>query len=83
MGNAKVFQLGRKFAGKESDQSASSAGKAPVLAEYRFEDIWPSTVSNIDLSYDSSDTIEEFTVDFQVQYWYPVKSTETSDRYQR
>jgi hypothetical protein len=24
-----------------------------------------------DLSYDSTDTIEEFTVDFQVQYYYP------------
>ena len=28
-------------------------------------------VSGIDLSYDTGDTIEEFTVDFQVQYWYP------------
>ena len=39
--------------------------------KYKFEDIWPTTVSNIDLSYDSSDAIEEFTVDFQVQYWFP------------
>tara|TARA_Y100001963_G_scaffold36779_1_gene51381 strand:- start:66 stop:704 length:639 start_codon:yes stop_codon:yes gene_type:complete len=72
MGNAKVFQLGRKFSKTESNQSNSASGDAPVVAEYRFVDIWPSTVSNIDLSYDSSDTIEEFTVDFQVQYWYPV-----------
>jgi hypothetical protein len=26
-------------------------------------------VSAIDLSYDSTDTIEEFTVDLQVQWW--------------
>ena len=76
MGNAKVFQLGRALSGVET--ANTQAGKSPVLAEYRFVDIWPSTVSNIDLSYDSSDTIEEFTVDFQVQYWYPVNQTAKS-----
>jgi hypothetical protein len=40
-----------------------------VAAKYKFYDIFPTSVSAIDLSYDSSDTIEEFTVDFQVQYW--------------
>ena len=72
MGNAKVFQLGRALSPRETANTQSE--KSPVLAEYRFVDIWPSTVSNIDLSYDSSDTIEEFTVDFQVQYWYPEKA---------
>ena len=38
-----------------------------VLKEYEFVDIFPTTISAIDLSYDSSDTIEEFTVDFNVQ----------------
>ena len=38
-----------------------------VLAEYQFVDIFPTNVSQIDLSYDSTDTIEEFTVEFQVQ----------------
>jgi tetrahydromethanopterin S-methyltransferase subunit B len=37
--------------------------------KYKFYDIFPTNVSAIDLSYDSSDTIEEFTVEFQVQYW--------------
>ena len=76
MGNAKVFQLGRALSTRETANTQSE--KSPVLAEYRFVDIWPSTVSNIDLSYDSSDTIEEFTVDFQVQYWYPVNQTARS-----
>ena len=78
MGNAKVFQLGRALSTRETANTQSE--KSPVLAEYRFVDIWPSTVSNIDLSYDSSDTIEEFTVDFQVQYWYPVNQRERSAR---
>tara|TARA_B100001250_G_scaffold283334_1_gene245499 strand:- start:151 stop:741 length:591 start_codon:yes stop_codon:yes gene_type:complete len=64
MTNAKVFQLGRG----SSPQSQTNAGDAnAVLKEYEFIDIFPTSVSAIDLSYDSSDTIEEFTVDFQVQ----------------
>ena len=64
MTNAKVFQLGR--GSKKSSQDSSGTENA-VLKEYEFVDIWPSAVSTIDLSYDSSDAIEEFTVDFQVQ----------------
>jgi hypothetical protein len=42
-----------------------------VVKTYKFYDIFPTNVSAIDLSYDTSDTIEEFTVEFQVQYWTP------------
>ncbi len=38
-----------------------------MLQTYKFVDIFPTEVSAIDLSYDSSDTIEEFTVTFAVQ----------------
>lgn len=41
----------------------------PVLKAYKFYGIFPTAVSAIDLSYDSADTIEEFTVDLQVQWW--------------
>ena len=40
-----------------------------VLRKYKFHDVFPTNVSQIDLSYDSSDTLEEFTVELQVQYW--------------
>ena len=64
MVNAKVYQLGRG----STPQSTTNAGNAnSVLKEYEFQDIFPTTVSAIDLSYDSTDAIEEFTVDFQVQ----------------
>ena len=64
MVNAKVYQLGRG----SSPSSKSNTGSAnAVLKEYEFIDIFPTTVAAIDLSYDSTDTIEEFTVDFQVQ----------------
>ena len=64
MTNAKVFQLGR---GATTSSTDSNGNTNSVLAEYEFVDIWPSAVAAIDLSYDSSDAIEDFTVEFQVQ----------------
>ena len=64
MVNARVFQLGR---GSVPSSQSNSGDSNAVLAEYEFVDIFPTSVSQIDLSYDSSDTIEEFTVEFQVQ----------------
>ena len=64
MVNAKVFQLGR---GATPSSSTNAGNRNAVLREYEFIDIFPTSVSSIDLSYDSSDTIEEFVVDFQVQ----------------
>ena len=64
MANATVYQLGRGSTSSSQDNGGESNS---VLKEYVFEDIFPTEVSSIDLSYDSSDTIEEFTVTFQVQ----------------
>ena len=36
------------------------------------ESIFPTSLSAIDLSYDTGDTIEEFTVEFQVQSFTPI-----------
>ena len=40
-----------------------------VVRSYQFVGIWPSNISAIDLAWDSNDTAEEYTVEFQVQYW--------------
>ena len=64
MVNVKVFQLGR---GSTPSSKNNAGDRNAVLREYEFIDIFPTNVSSIDLSYDSSDTIEEFVVDFQVQ----------------
>ena len=64
MTNAKVFQLGR---GSSKASQDSSGDSNVVLKEYEFVDIFPTSVSAIDLSYDTGDTIEEFTVEFAVQ----------------
>ena len=72
MAAAKVYQLGRGSSPRSTDNSGDSNS---VLAEYEFVDIFPTEVSAIDLSYDSSDTIEEFTVTFQVQSIRILKGT--------
>ena len=74
MTNALVHQLGRGADnGIESSTNSSIVNGSAItpLKTYTFFDIFPTSVSAIDLSYDSSDTIEEYTVEFQVQYWEP------------
>jgi hypothetical protein len=70
MTDAYVYQLGRGYSsGRFSTANSSSDDGESVtpLKGYRFLDIFPVSVSAIDLSYDSGDTIEEFTVEFAVQ----------------
>jgi hypothetical protein len=63
----KQFKRGKSTAG-----AATSGDTAlEVVKTYQFYDIFPTNISAIDLSYDTADTIEEFTVEFQVQYWTP------------
>lgn len=40
-----------------------------TLKTYNFRGCFPTNVSAIDVSYETVDAIEEFTVEFQVQYW--------------
>ena len=61
-----VRQLGRSGI---SGTTPSSDTQVPVLKQYRFYGTFPTNVGAIDLSYDQSDTIEEFTVDLQVQWF--------------
>jgi hypothetical protein len=63
----KQFKRGVSTVGKNT---ATGTG-LETAATYKFYDIFPTNISAIDLSYDTTDTIEEFTVEFQVQYWTP------------
>jgi len=67
MANATVSQLDRNL----STMGATAGSGIKVAREYTFQDIFPTSVSAIDLSADSSNAIEEFTVEFQVNYWHP------------
>ena len=44
-----------------------------LLRSYKFWDIFPTNLSTIDLSYDTTDTIQEFTVEMQVHYYEAFK----------
>ena len=63
-----VHQLGRG-SGDLLTPGEQNTNELPVLRSYRMRGCWPSAISGIELSYDSADTIEEFQVTMQVQYW--------------
>ena len=67
MTDAYVTQLGR---GRVAEATRNRrGGRSSTLRNYKFYDIFPTEVSAIELSYDNTDQIEEFTVTFQVQYF--------------
>ena len=44
-----------------------------TLRSYKFHDVFPTNISAVDLSYETVDSVEEFTVEFQVQWWEALK----------
>ena len=40
-----------------------------TVKTYQFRGCFPTNVAAIDVNYETVDTVEEFTVEFQVQYW--------------
>ena len=76
MTNAYVYQLGR---GATVASTTNEGGTSSVLRTYKFYDIWPSEVSAIELSYENTDQVEEFTVTFQVQYFTIGETDDTAD----
>jgi hypothetical protein len=81
--DAVVKQFGRSsLSSAQSSVTSPTAtvpgDSIPVLKAYKFYGIFPTAVSAIDLSYDSTDSIEEFTVDLQVQWWDALDSSGTT-----
>ena len=73
--NAIIYQLGRASL---TGATPTTATEIPILKQYKFYGVFPTAVSAIDVSYDSSDSIEEFTVDLQVQWWDALDASGTS-----
>lgn len=46
-----------------------------ILRSYRFYDVFPTNITTIDLSYETTDQLEEFDVELQVQWWEASKGT--------
>ena len=65
-----VDQIGRSPKPvRNLDPTRGGDEKLPILRSYKFHGTFPTNVSAIELSYDQTDSIEEFTVDLQVQWW--------------
>ena len=66
---AYVHQLGRAPITNSAGVPATSGNTVPILRSYHFHGVFPTNVSSIELSYDQNNVIEEFSVEFQVQWW--------------
>ena len=66
MTDAFIQQLGR---GPEVGAATNNGGNTSILRSYKFFDVFPVTVGEVALSYDSTDTLEEFDVTFRYQYF--------------
>jgi hypothetical protein len=54
----------------QADLTVEQLDKAgDVVKTYTFRGCFPTNISTVELSYDSENQIEEFTAEFQVQYW--------------
>ena len=54
----------------QADMIVEQLDKSGVIVKrYDFRGTFPSAMSGIEVSYDSTDSIEEFQVELQVQYW--------------
>ena len=67
-----VFQLSRD--GQTPNRTPANPNNQgvdgmDVIRAYKFYDAWPSAVSSIDLSFEANDQIEEFTVEFQYNFF--------------
>ena len=70
-----VQQLGR---GGQVGAASNDGGDSSVLRSYKFFDVFPVTVGEIALSYDTTDTLEEFDVTFRYQYFTIGNSAQSS-----
>ena len=52
-----------------NSQQLMMVANLSVLRTYKFYDIFPTEISAIELSYEQTNAVEEFTVTFQVQYF--------------
>lgn len=66
LGNVGAVDPANYFSDAEVEQLDRNGD---VLSTYLIKDMWPSEVSPIELSYDSSNAVEEYTVTLQYHYW--------------
>jgi len=63
-----VTQLS-KGPGTSLGTPGTQGGNIDVLRKYIVHSVFPTNISQIDLSYNNENEVEEFTVDLQIQWW--------------
>lgn len=69
VGNLRGFGTSAPAEYKARGQVQQFSQTGQVLRTYNFEGLFPVTVSSIDLNWETSDAIEEFTVEFSLDWW--------------
>jgi len=68
--NGNVRLSGENVASYKTDATITQYSKAgDVLRTYTFEGLYPKNISTIDLGWDKTDQIEDFTVTFEYDSW--------------
>ena len=65
----------KQFTRQATNTGAVDGSGLEVAKQYKFYSIFPTNISAIDLSYDTTDTIQEFTVEMQVHWWEAIKGS--------
>ena len=64
--------------GSSPATGSNDGGQSSILRSYKFFDIWPVTVGEIAVSYDTTDDLETFDVTFRYQYFTIGNSAQSS-----
>jgi hypothetical protein len=68
-GNITSFSTGAPLQYKTQAQIIQYSKTGVPIREYTFHGLFPTQLSAIDMSWENTDTIEEFQVTFQYDYW--------------
>jgi hypothetical protein len=68
-GNLRNFSSASPLAYKAQAQVTQFSKTGVPIRTYTFNGIYPSEISTIELDWNSTDTLEEFTVTFQYDWW--------------
>ena len=69
LGNVRKFGAASPLLYKQNAQVVQYSKTGLPVRQYTFNGMWPIEVSTIDLAWESTDAIEEFTVTFQYDFW--------------
>lgn len=68
-GNSRGFGSASPLQYRTNAQVTQFSKTGVPVRTYDFSNLWPSNIGPIELSWDTQDTIEEYTVTFSYDYW--------------